>query len=84
MGHFEKKRVINFKTENEPKMKLYDFWAFQKQMHMPSREKYIFHMRFGTFHNTSRIYRSKVTAMVVTTNTLRLQHGRNSFEIFSF
>ena len=53
-GNFEKKHVINFKTENEPKMKLFDFGAFQKQMHMPSRKKYIFHMLVGAFHNTSR------------------------------
>ena len=38
------------KAENEPKMKLFDFGAFQKQMHMPSREKYIFHVLFRTFH----------------------------------
>ena len=48
--------MINFKTENEPKIKLFDFGAFQKQMHMQSREKYIFHMLLGAFHNTSRIW----------------------------
>ena len=26
-----------------------------KNMHMPSREKYIFHMLFSAFHNTSRV-----------------------------
>ena len=28
--------------------------AFQKQMHMPSRAKYILHILFGTFQETSR------------------------------
>ena len=62
MGHFKKmnikKRgisnkmhVINFKSENEPKMK----WGISKKKPMQSREKYIFHMLFGAFHNTSRI-----------------------------
>ena len=42
MGHFKKKNirklgiskkkhVINFKTEKEPKIKLFDFWAFKKR-----------------------------------------------------
>ena len=30
-GHFEKKHVINFKTEKESKMKFFDFWAFQNR-----------------------------------------------------
>ena len=55
VGHFEKKHVISLKTENEPKIKLFDFGALRKQMHMPSREKDIFHMLFGAFHNTCRI-----------------------------
>ena len=46
--------MINFKTENEPKKKLFDFGLFQKQMRMPPREKYIFHMLFGAFHKISR------------------------------
>ena len=29
VGHFEKKHVINFKTEKEPKMKFFDFGAFK-------------------------------------------------------
>ena len=36
-------------------MKLFDFGAFQKNMHMASREKYIFHMIFGASHGTPRI-----------------------------
>ena len=40
--------------KNEPKMKVFDFGAFQIKMHMASREKYIFHMLFGEFHITPR------------------------------
>ena len=69
MGHFKffttekwgisKKRhvshdVISFKTRNEPKMKLFEFGAFQNKMHMGRREKYIVHMLFGAFHDTPR------------------------------
>ena len=54
MGHFEKKHVTSFKTGNEPKMKVFEFVAFQKIMHMASREKYIFHKLFGAFHGTPR------------------------------
>ena len=39
------------KTEN---LKVFEFWAFQKNLHMPSREKYIFHMLFRAFHDTPR------------------------------
>ena len=54
-GHFEKRHVISFneKTRNEPKMELFEFGVFKK-MHMASREKYIFHMLFGAFHDTPR------------------------------
>ena len=41
--------MINFKTGKEPKMNMFDFWAFQKQMHMPSRAKYILRILFGAF-----------------------------------
>ena len=41
--------------ENKSKMKIFDFGAFQINMHMASREKYIFHMLFGAFHITPRI-----------------------------
>jgi len=47
--------VITLKTEKEPKMKFFDFGAFQKIMKMLSREKYIFHMLFGASHGTPRI-----------------------------
>ena len=65
MGHFKEtnikmlgiseRRVINFKTEKEPKMKLFDFWAFQNFMKMLSHDKIIFHMLYGTFQITSRM-----------------------------
>ena len=56
MGHFEnKKHVIDFKTGQEPKMAGFDFGAFQKQMHMPSRAKYLLHILFGAFQETSRM-----------------------------
>ena len=45
--------MINFKTENEPKMKFFDFGAFQKIEKMPSHDKILFHMLFGAFHDTS-------------------------------
>ena len=43
------------KTEKEPKMKFFDFGAFQKIMKMLSREKILFHMLFGASHGTPRI-----------------------------
>ena len=56
MGHFKNEHVINFKIEKEPKMELFDFWAFQNFMQMLSHDKIIFHMLFGAFHITPRIY----------------------------
>ena len=47
--------MINFKTENEPKLKFFDFGAFQKIEKMPSHDKILFHMLFGAFHDTSCI-----------------------------
>ena len=44
--------MINFKTENEPKIKFFDFGAFQKIEKLLSREKILFHMLFGAFHDT--------------------------------
>ena len=38
-----------FKTEKEPKMKFFDFGAFQINGQMPSHDKIIFHMLFGAF-----------------------------------
>ena len=35
---------------------MFEFWAFQKNMPMSSREKFIFHMLFRAFHNNSRIW----------------------------
>ena len=40
-------KMINFKTEKEPKMELFDFWAFQNFMKMLSHDKIIFHMLFS-------------------------------------
>ena len=34
---------------------MFEFGPFQKNMHLASREKYIFHMLFGAFHITPRI-----------------------------
>ena len=31
------------------------FWTFKKQMHMPSRAKYILHILLGAFHVTGRM-----------------------------
>ena len=53
-GISKKRHVTSFKTRNEPKMKLFEFGAFQNKMHMASREKYIFHMLLGAFHDTPR------------------------------
>ena len=44
----------NFKTDKEPKMKLFDFWAFQNFTQILSHDKIIFHMLFGEFQITSR------------------------------
>ena len=54
------KHVINFNTEKEPKMELFDFGIFQNSMQMLSHDKIILQMLFGTFHNTSRTYLSPV------------------------
>ena len=58
ISNIEKWGILNYshviKTENEPKMKLFDFGAFQINMKMPSHDKIIFHMLFGTFHITFR------------------------------
>ena len=48
--------MINFTTEKEPKIKLFDFGAFQIIMQMLSHYKIIFHVLFGAFHITSRIF----------------------------
>ena len=53
-GSSRKKHVIDLKTRKEPKMNIFDFGAFQKQMHMPSRAKYLLHILFGAFQETSR------------------------------
>ena len=49
--------VINFKTEKEPKMKFFDFWAFKKghfkKRQKLSHDKIIYYMLFEEFHNTS-------------------------------
>ena len=47
--------MINFLTEKEPKLKLFDFEAFQKNNQMLSHDKIIFHMLFGAFHDTPRV-----------------------------
>ena len=54
-GILKNKHVTSLKMKNEPKMKVFDFGAFQKNMHLASREKYIFHMLFGAFHITPGI-----------------------------
>ena len=62
--------VINFKTENEPKMKFFNFGAFQKIAKMPSHDKVLFHMLFGAFHDTScttTIYMLMCHPLVITT-----------------
>ena len=51
----KKKHATTLKMKNEPKIKVFDFGAFQNKMHMASREKYIFHILFGAFHGTPRI-----------------------------
>ena len=44
--------MVNFKTENEPKMKVFDFGAFRKIEKMLSHDKILFHILFGAFHDT--------------------------------
>ena len=46
--------MINFKTENEPTIKFFDFGVFKKIMKMLSHDEIIFHMLFGEFHDTPR------------------------------
>ena len=53
-GISRERHVTSFKTRNETKMKLFEFGAFQNEMHMASREKYIFNMLFEAFHDTPR------------------------------
>ena len=52
MPHFS---LLILKTENGPKMSIFDFGAFRKKMHMQSRATYIFHILFGAFQVTPRI-----------------------------
>ena len=69
MGHFKniehkkvghlKKHVINLITEKEPKMKFFDFGAFQNKMQMPLPDKIIFHMLFEAFYISSRMHSVK-------------------------
>ena len=54
-----KKNVINFQTKKEPKMKFFDFGAFQNKMQMSSHDKIIFRILFETFHITSRNVRQR-------------------------
>ena len=56
LGISTKMHVINFKTEKEPKMKFFDFWAFRKKWQKLSHDKIIFHMLFGAFQNTPRTH----------------------------
>ena len=56
--------MINFKTEIEPKMKFFDFGAFQKIEEMLSHDKILFHMLFGAFHDTSCSISSMILAFV--------------------
>ena len=51
MPHFS---LLILKTENEPKMNIFDFGAFRKKMHIPSHDKFLFHILFGAFHVTPR------------------------------
>ena len=53
-GNSNNSHVINFITEKEPKMKFFDFGAFQNEMQMLSHHKIIFQMVFWAFHITSR------------------------------
>ena len=46
---------ISMETEKEPRIKFFDFKAFQNKMHIPSNVKIIFHMLFEVFHITSRL-----------------------------
>ena len=49
LGISKKMHVINFKTANEPKLKFFDFWAFEIIMQMISHDQIIFNMFFGHF-----------------------------------
>ena len=57
--------VINFKTEKEPKIKFFDFGAFQINGQMESHDNIIFHMLFGAFHITPRTYSTSVAIVPV-------------------
>ena len=54
--------MINLKTEKKPKLKLFDFEAFQKIMKILSHDKILFHMLFRAFHDTpcSTVFRIKI------------------------
>ena len=54
-GISNKKHITSFKTKNEPKMKFFDFGAFQIKMQMSSQDKIVLHMLFGAFHITPRM-----------------------------
>ena len=46
--------MINLITVKEPKIKFFDFRAFQINGQMPSHDKIIFHMVFGAYYITTR------------------------------
>ena len=48
--------MINSKRVKEPKMKYFDFAAFQKITITLSHDKIIFHMLYGAFHDTPYIW----------------------------
>ena len=41
-------------------MNIFDFGAFRKKMHIPSHDKFLFHMLFGAFHVTPRIIKISI------------------------
>ena len=54
LGHFEEKHVTRFWYKEGPEMKSIGFGAFRRRMQLPSHDKILLHMLFGTFHGTSR------------------------------
>ena len=79
MPHFS---LLILKTENEPKMNMFDFGAFRKKMHMLSHDKILLHILFGAFQVTPRTFTwaLKRLFMLVSSVLSKINHmNKNAF-----
>ena len=55
-GISKKEHVMRIRTKNRENLKVFEFWAFQKNMHMPSRDNDIFRWLFVLTQGTPRTW----------------------------